>query len=92
MVPEVAEVENLFCLEGVVKAMARRRGRNPEKVFGRVSAAVMDEFRRRFDEQALQHVRHRVKREVECRIDARFPLYHGDGAAYRQYGEYATSA
>ena len=73
MVPEVAEVENLFLLEGVVKAMARRRGRNPEKVFGRVSAAVMDEFRRRFDEQALQHVRHRVKREVECRIDARFP-------------------
>ena len=92
MVPEVAEVENLFLLEGVVKAMARRRGRNPEKVFGRVSAAVMDEFRRRFDEQALQHVRHRVKREVECRIDARFPCITAMEPAYRQYGEYATSA
>lgn len=73
MVPEVAEVENIFLIEGVVKAMARRRGRNPERVFNHVSKAVEDEFRRRFDEQALQHVRHRVKREVECRIDARFP-------------------
>lgn len=72
MVPDVAEVENIFLLEGVVKTMARRRGRNPENVFGRVKRAVEGEFRRRFDEQALQHVRHRVKREVECKIDARF--------------------
>lgn len=73
MVPEVAEVENLFLLEGVIRAMARRRGRNPDKVFNQVARSVEDEFRRRFDEQALQHVRHRVKREVECKIDARFP-------------------
>lgn len=72
MVPDVAEVENLFLLEGVVKAMARRRKRNPEKVFAKVRKEVEDEFRRRFDEQALQHVRHRVKREVECKIDGRF--------------------
>lgn len=72
MVPDVAEVENIFLLEGVVKTMARRRGRNPETVFSQVARAVEDEFRRRFDEQALQHVRHRVKREVECKIDARF--------------------
>ncbi len=72
MVPEVAEVENLFLLEGVIKAMALRRGKNPEFVFTKVAKTVEEEFRRRFDEQALQHVRHRVKREVECRIDARF--------------------
>lgn len=72
MVPDVAEVENLFLLEGVVRAMARRRRRNPEKVFAHVRREVEDEFRRRFDEQALQHVRHRVKREVECKIDGRF--------------------
>lgn len=72
MVPDVAEVENLFLLEGVIRAMARRRGKNPDKVFNHVARAVEDEFRRRFDEQALQHVRHRVKREVECKIDARF--------------------
>lgn len=72
MVPDVAEVENLFLLEGVIRAMALRRARDPQKVFLKVKKAIEDEFRRRFDEQALQHVRHRVKREVECRIDARF--------------------
>lgn len=72
MVPDVAEVENLFLLEDVIRAMARNRHRNPEKVFCRVKRAVIAEFRSRFDEQALQHVRHRVKRMVECKIDARF--------------------
>jgi len=72
MVPDVAEVENLFLLEDVVRVMSRRRRRNPEKVFSRVRHEVEEEFRRRFDEQALQHVRHRVKREVECKIDGRF--------------------
>lgn len=72
MVPDVAEVENLFLLEEVVKGMARYRRRNPDKLFGKVSEAIIGDFRRRFDEQALQHVRHRVKRMVECRIDARF--------------------
>ncbi len=72
MVPEVAEVENLFLLEDVVKGMARYRRRNPDKVFGKVADAIISEFKQRFDEQALQHVRHRVKRMVECRIDARF--------------------
>lgn len=72
MVPEVAEVENLFLLEEVVKGMARYRRRNPERVFAKVSESIIGEFKSRFDEQALQHVRHRVKRMVECRIDARF--------------------
>lgn len=72
MVADVAEVENLFLLEDVVKVMARSRRRNPDKVFAKVKRAVIAEFRRKFDEQALQHVRHRVKRMMECRIDARF--------------------
>ena len=36
MVPDVAEVENLFLLEGVIKAMAKRRRRNPDKVFSKL--------------------------------------------------------
>ncbi len=72
MVPEVAEVENLFLLEGVIKAMARRRGRDPQAVFERVRMRVENEFRERFEEQVLQHVRHRIKRQVECKIDGRF--------------------
>lgn len=72
LVPEVAEVENLFLLEGVIKTMAAIRGRNPEKVFGKVKNAVMRLWVRHMDSQALQHVRHRVKRLTECRIDGRF--------------------
>lgn len=72
MVPDVAEVENIFLLEGVIKAMARRRGRNPSAVMSKVKKKVISEFAAKYKEQALQHVRHRVKREVEYKIDMRF--------------------
>ena len=52
--------------------MARRRGRDGEKAVRRVEREVMRMFRKHAEEQALQHVRHKVKRDVECRIDARF--------------------
>lgn len=71
-VPEVAEVENIFLVPGVIQAMARHRQRPEAQVSNRVRSAVMKEFARQLDAQALQHVRHRVKRQAECRIDARF--------------------
>ncbi len=56
-VPEVAEVENIFLLEDVVKTTARRRGRDPQRVAAKVRKAVVgDTFRRQFDQQALLHV------------------------------------
>lgn len=72
LVPDVAEVENIFLLPDVVKTMARVRGRDGGKIMRRVEREVMRMFRRHADEQALQHVRHRIKRDVECRIDGRF--------------------
>ena len=39
-VPEVAEVENIFLLEDVVKTTARRRGRDPQRVAAKVRKAV----------------------------------------------------
>lgn len=72
MVPAVAEVENIFLMETVVRTMARLRGRDPQRVFNRVKRSVMEQFAARCDAQALMHVRHRIKREVECKIDARF--------------------
>ncbi|MDE5808083.1 MAG: DUF4435 domain-containing protein, partial [Muribaculaceae bacterium] len=72
LVPDVAEVENIFLLPGVITVMAKRRGKSPEKVLGKVKNEVLKMFRHQADAQALQHVRHRVKREVECKIDARF--------------------
>ncbi|MBQ9466004.1 MAG: DUF4435 domain-containing protein [Muribaculaceae bacterium] len=72
MVPDVAEVENLFMLEPVLEVMACRSKRNAERIVERVKAAVFDMFTDQLKAQALEHVRHRVKTEVEHRIDQRF--------------------
>lgn len=72
MVPEVAEVENIFLLESVIRVMARRRGRDPEKVMRKVSREVFRSFRQKAEQQVLQHVRHKVKRDVERLVDGRF--------------------
>lgn len=71
-VPNVAEIENILMLEGVIKAVARHRHRNEDDVFAQVKAAVLKMFRREVKSQALEHVRHYVKRSVEMRIDMKF--------------------
>ena len=72
LVPNVAEIENLLMLEGVVKAVARQRHRNPDDVFNSVRRSVIKMFAAELKQQALMHVRHRVKHEVEVRIDRKF--------------------
>lgn len=72
MVPDVAEIENIFLLPGVIRLMARRRGRDGAKILRRVEREVTHMFKRHAEEQALQHVRHKMKRDVECRIDGKF--------------------
>ena len=71
-VPNVAEIENIFMLEGVIKAVARHKHRDEESVAGKVKHNVMNMFARELKAQALEHVRHRVKRNVEMRIDMKF--------------------
>ena len=72
LVPEVAEVENILMLEGVIRAVARHKRRNPDIVFPKVKKKVILMFTKELKQQALQHVRHRVKRDVEMRIDMKF--------------------
>lgn len=72
MVPEVAEVENFFLLEEVIKNMAKARGKNPEQVFAKVKKKVFEIFSQHLPQQVLEHVRHRVKRAVDAKIDAKF--------------------
>lgn len=72
MVPIVAEIENIFLAEGVVRHLCELRSRNPETVMGKLKAEVTREFQRQLEQQALQHTRHRMKRDVEKKIDARF--------------------
>ena len=72
LVPNVAEVENILLIEEVVKAVARYRKKDPNEVFMKVKRAVMRMFENQLKQQAMEHVRHRVKHEVELRIDKRF--------------------
>jgi len=72
LVPEVAEIENILMLEGVIRAVARARRRNENDVFFKVKRTVVGLFNKELKQQALMHVRHRVKREVEMRIDQKF--------------------
>lgn len=71
MVPEVAEIENIFMLESVISIMAGIRNRKPERVVNKVRNAVLKMFEAKFREQVLLHVRHRMKRQLETRGDAR---------------------
>lgn len=72
MVPQVAEIENIFLLEEIVRTMAKITGKNQDRVFSKVRKTVLALFRGDLRQQALQHTRHRVKRVVEYRIDGRF--------------------
>ncbi|MDE5840961.1 MAG: DUF4435 domain-containing protein, partial [Muribaculaceae bacterium] len=72
LVPEVAEIENIFLSPGVVQTMAEIRSRNPKKVLKAVRQEVIHKFEQMLENQALQHTRHRMKRDVERKIDARF--------------------
>lgn len=72
MVPDVAEIENIMMLEEVIKAVAKSRGKDENKVFEKVKRSIIAQFRHDLRQQALLHTRHRVKRTVEYRIDGRF--------------------
>lgn len=72
MVPEVAEVENLFLLEEVIINIAKIRGKNPDKVIKQIKKRVVQKFHNHLQSQVLEHVRHRIKREVDAKIDAKF--------------------
>lgn len=72
LVPEVAEVENIFLHPAILEPMARLCGRKPTKVVGRVRHEVLRMFATGLEAQALEHVRHRIKRGVEFKIDSRF--------------------
>lgn len=72
MVAEVAEIENLFLLENVIRNMAIVREKDEDRVFTSVKNSIIREFRRMMKEQALQHTRYQIKREMEHRVDGRF--------------------
>ena len=59
-------------LEGVIRAVARHRHKNEHDVFNSVKRAVIKNFDNEIKQQALQHTRHRVKHDIELRVDMKF--------------------
>ncbi len=72
LVPNVAEIENILMLEGVIKAVAKWRNKDAQQVFLKVKTSIMNQFRSELRKQALEHVRHRMKRMAAVCIDRRF--------------------
>lgn len=72
MVPNVAEIENIFLSQGVLETMALLKGKNAKRVLKAVRHELIENFVERIDAQALEHTRYRMKRDVERKIDARF--------------------
>lgn len=72
MVPNVAEIENIFLSQGVLEIMAQLKGKNAKRVVKAVRHELIEKFVDRIESQALEHTRYRMKRDVERKIDARF--------------------
>ncbi len=68
-VPDVAEVENLLLLEAVVKTIARRMMKDPEKVFSQAKENVIRLFEKDLETQVMLHTKHRVRRKLETAVD-----------------------
>lgn len=72
LVPDVAEIENIFMLEDIIATVARDLGRDPARVLAKVRRGVIGAFSHELREQALEHARHTMKKTVEYRVDGRF--------------------
>lgn len=73
IVPDVAEIENMFLLHDVIFTMARLNGCDAHRAVEKVRNAVTSLFRAELRQQALQHTRHYMKKMMERRVDGRFP-------------------
>ena len=73
LVPEVAEIENMFLIEEVIRTMATINGTDPDRAVAKVKHTVTALFNAELRQQALQHTRHYMKKMVERRVDGRFP-------------------
>lgn len=71
-VPDVAEIENILLLPEIIGTIAARRQKDAPKVVARVRKSIINMFQHEYRQQALMHVRHRVKRQMEYRVDCRF--------------------
>lgn len=74
-VPNVAEVENLLLLEPVIKTVARRMMKDPERIFLQAKDNIVNLFEKDLDAQVLLHARHRVRKKLEIAINRKVATF-----------------
>ncbi len=62
----VAEVENLFIVEELIRLMATHMGKNPDAVFTAVKDAVTERYENQVNKQILQSVVAEIKYRLNC--------------------------
>jgi hypothetical protein len=65
LIPEVAEVENFFLLEGVVRAVAGNMHQDPDTVFAMVRTNVIAFFNQQLNRQVAEHSKYRLAKIAE---------------------------
>jgi hypothetical protein len=68
-VAEVAEVENYFLLEEVVKVAAVAMHKNPEAVFDEVKSNVISFFNSQLESQIVQHVASKIETATKSAVN-----------------------
>jgi hypothetical protein len=69
LVPEVAEIENIFLLEAIIKILSKRLFKEPDAVFANVKAGVIDQFKKDLVGQVSQHTLYQIKRRFTKEIN-----------------------
>ncbi|PXW89770.1 uncharacterized protein DUF4435 [Streptohalobacillus salinus] len=68
-IPQVAEVENLFIVEEVVKAVATILRKDSEKVFHEVKNSVIKLFEKELEKQAYQYATYSIRKKTIQQLD-----------------------
>lgn len=68
-VPNVAEVENLFLLEPVIKTVAKYLKKEPDEVFEKTKGNIIAHFKRDLREQVILHSKHKVRKKLEFAVN-----------------------
>jgi hypothetical protein len=79
--PQVAEIENLFLIENVVKHVAVLQRKQADEVFSSVKDRVLETFERNLDRQVYEYTIYRIKDSLTQKMNGKFANLEEFGSA-----------
>jgi ABC-type cobalamin/Fe3+-siderophores transport system ATPase subunit len=67
--PRVAEIENYFLLENVIKTVAKRMLKDENEIFNSFKTELITLFQTDLEEQAVLYTKHRIRKDIEFNLD-----------------------